>query len=528
VLRGARAPLPTPPRASPSPGAADVNALQAALLSAVAREDYEAAAIARDALGAAAGTPAVPADWAAAGAPPWLADRAARLGFPTPTDVQRRAAAAVGGRKGDAVIISQTGSGKTLAFLVPALAAALADVAPGPNPRLVVVVPTRDLGVQVALLAFKLLGGAVGPRVPGAADNLFSYTGPRGVKVAGVLDEGEAERARESGLDGAAVVVGTPDLLLSTARPGAPPPGSTAVKIVVDEADAVLAMHGDALERLVRGAVDGARAAGGRRPDLVLVGATAAGAAAQGMAAGWLRPDAAIVLGGGLDAAVAGGVDAVSDAGGAGAPAPAFPPVPAGVSHSYVVVDAVDDELPTLARLLRAAAAATGDDAPPPRVVVFVRDAPAAATAGDALRSALWGVHTLAVLLPEGKEPVRAAAALRDGAATLLVATPPAARGLDLPSVAAVYSLGPPTDAADYLHRAGRAGRLGPGAAGGVAVSVVARGADERALLDAAASLGVTLTKVDAPPIEADVRKALDDVFWTRGGRPGGGSDDGE
>ena len=51
--------------------------------------------------------------------------------------------------------------------------------------------------------------------------------------------------------------------------------------------------------------------------------------------------------------------------------------------------------------------------------------------------------------------------AFRDNETTLLLATPAASRGLDLPAVAFVYSLGSPADATDYLHRAGRAGRIG-------------------------------------------------------------------
>lgn len=51
--------------------------------------------------------------------------------------------------------------------------------------------------------------------------------------------------------------------------------------------------------------------------------------------------------------------------------------------------------------------------------------------------------------------------AFRDNAANLLIATPPAARGLDLPEVALVVNLGAPVDSVDYLHRAGRAGRVG-------------------------------------------------------------------
>lgn len=51
--------------------------------------------------------------------------------------------------------------------------------------------------------------------------------------------------------------------------------------------------------------------------------------------------------------------------------------------------------------------------------------------------------------------------AFRDNQATFLLATPSAARGLDLPAVSHVYNLDPPEDGVAYLHRAGRAGRIG-------------------------------------------------------------------
>ncbi len=48
----------------------------------------------------------------------------------------------------------------------------------------------------------------------------------------------------------------------------------------------------------------------------------------------------------------------------------------------------------------------------------------------------------------------------RDNAATFLLATPSASRGLDLPAVSHVYNLTCP-DVTTYLHQAGRAGRIG-------------------------------------------------------------------
>lgn len=51
--------------------------------------------------------------------------------------------------------------------------------------------------------------------------------------------------------------------------------------------------------------------------------------------------------------------------------------------------------------------------------------------------------------------------AFRDNKASFLIATPQAARGLDLPAVSHVYNLDVPEDAVAYLHRAGRSGRIG-------------------------------------------------------------------
>ena len=48
-----------------------------------------------------------------------------------------------------------------------------------------------------------------------------------------------------------------------------------------------------------------------------------------------------------------------------------------------------------------------GQDAPPPRVIVFASNEQAAAAAADPLRTALWGQHTLSVLLPHGEEPIK-------------------------------------------------------------------------------------------------------------------------
>ena len=105
---------------------------------------------------------------------------------PHRAEVQRRAAPALLSGS-DAVIASETGSGKTAAFLLPSLSriAYPPEVYPYDmkGPQLLVLVPTFELGTQVALLVYKLYGGNISTRRPGDPANLFNYMGPRGIKV---------------------------------------------------------------------------------------------------------------------------------------------------------------------------------------------------------------------------------------------------------------------------------------------------------------------------------------------------------
>jgi superfamily II DNA/RNA helicase len=78
-----------------------------------------------------------------------LLDNLARLGYSEPTQVQRAAIPAILAG-GDLLVSSQTGSGKTAAFVLPGLqrlrtASSLA----GKGPRMLVLVPTRELAMQV-------------------------------------------------------------------------------------------------------------------------------------------------------------------------------------------------------------------------------------------------------------------------------------------------------------------------------------------------------------------------------------------
>ena len=144
----------------------------------------------------------------------------------------------------------------------------------------------------------------------------------------------------------------------------------------------------------------------------------------------------------------------------------------------------------------------TGEqDAAPARVMLFADSEAQARALSDPLRTVLWGEHAISVLLPGGTEPIKALHSFRDNQTTLLLATPAAARGLDLPAVSHVYNISPPVDAADYLHRAGRAGRIGSPVRGLITTMVTPE--EVPALLAQAAALGIEIIEEQAtsPPV---------------------------
>ncbi|GAB4823402.1 hypothetical protein N2152v2_010448 [Parachlorella kessleri] len=467
---------------SPSPLELDLNQLQTALNAAIAGENFELAAKIWDVLQQAAGggdaAAATAADWRRLGVLDWLADRAEQLGFRLPTEVQKRSAPVILDRD-DCIIQSQTGSGKTLAFLMPLLSCLLYPPELYPDdlqgPQAVIIVPTRELGVQVVMLIYKLFGGSVNVGIPGTGGNIFQYDGPRGLKVKGLLLDEELELVTQAYyLRGAHVVVGTPELLsaaLHTSE-GAELLQHTQV-VAVDEVDLCFQERPFEMEELLQSACSQQI-----KPTVVFVGATLGdGVAEEAVARGWLQDPVRVVVGEEME-------------------------VPRGLSHRYLVVEE-RRKLAAMARQLRLDLRQQGQDAAPARVMVFASSEDQAQALADPLRTVLWGDHKLSVLLPSGVEPIQALHSFRDNKATLLLATPAAARGLDLPAVSHVYNTAVPADATDYLHRAGRAGRIGSPVAG-LITTIVSPGEEEERLLQLAEELGIELEQEAEPGPELD------------------------
>ncbi|CAN0150779.1 unnamed protein product, partial [Scytosiphon promiscuus] len=161
--------------------------------------------------------------------PGWLLTRLEELGFATPTLVQRQALDVIlGDERSDAVLHAQTGSGKTLAFLLPLFALV------NPSRSAVqglVVVPTRELGLQVA----------------GVAKRLAAGTGPgrdSKIQVMSVLEGSSNKRQRAwAWADPPHIVIGNPENLSRLVTTGAVRVNAVSY-VVVDEVDACLLSEG--------------------------------------------------------------------------------------------------------------------------------------------------------------------------------------------------------------------------------------------------------------------------------------------
>ncbi len=157
--------------------------------------------------------------------PKWLVDRCNFCGFHNPTIVQKRALDVI--FEGDDVVLqAQTGSGKTLAYLIPLLSKI------NPNRaavQAVVCVPTRELGLQVARVAKRLVAGSN-----------KSEENSKKIMVMSVLQGSTNKRQRAwAWAEPPHVVIGTPDELGKMVSKGGIRYNSVEY-VVVDEVDACL------------------------------------------------------------------------------------------------------------------------------------------------------------------------------------------------------------------------------------------------------------------------------------------------
>ena len=331
---------------------------------------------------------------------PPLARALETRGYAEPTDVQARVLAE--GTEGrDLLVSAQTGSGKTVAFglaLAPTLLAGAERLPPPGAPLALVIAPTRELALQVqAELAW--LYAAAGGRVAASVGG----TGVRG-----------EQRALAAGCH---IVVGTPGRLRDHIEHAALDLSQLRA-VVLDEADEMLDMgFRDELEAILD-------AAPGERRTL-LFSATIP------------PPIAALARRYQTDALR---IDTVSR------------DTPhADIDYRAVLVAAHDVERAAVNVLRYFEARAS---------LVFCATREGTKRLHARLLSRGFDAVALSGELSQA-ERTGALQALRDGRASICVATDVAARGLDLPELDLVIHADLPTNKETLLHRSGRTGRAG-------------------------------------------------------------------
>lgn len=318
------------------------------------------------------------------------------FGFTEPTEIQKQTIPVIlSGR--DLMASAETGSGKTAAYALPILQ--MIKGSSERKPRVLVLVPTRELAMQVQ----------------SQFERFSDNSGMRSVTVYGGTGYEKQTRQLRRGVD---VIVATPGRLFDHIERGNADL-SMVTMLVLDEADRMLDMG---FMPQVRKIVDGTN----ERRQTVMFSATI-NKAVERSALEFLEK-----------------------------------PVTVAVNTSQVEPSAIDqriyhvneaDKDALLMQLIK-------EEPDTNSVLVFARTRHKAAKirkklcAGDVRAEEIHGDISQS-------QRERTLARYRDGLFTVLVATDIAARGLDIPAISHVVNYDLPDSAADYVHRIGRTGRAG-------------------------------------------------------------------
>jgi len=337
-----------------------------------------------------------------------LLEALATLGYEEPTPIQAQTVPPlVAGR--DLLGQAPTGTGKTAAFALPILQR-LPEGERGRDPMALVLVPTRELAVQVSEAIHKY-GRGLGARV---------------VPIYGGQPIGRQLHVLDRGVD---VVVATPGRALDHIARGTLRLEGL-VTIVLDEADEMLDMgFADDIEAIL-GAAPAER-------QTVLFSATMP-PRIDGMARRHLQDPVRISLG--RQASAPGGTSPVRQTG-------------------YIVPRG--HKPAALGRIL--------DVESPAAAVVFCRTRAEVDQLTDSLNGRGHRAEALHGGMDQGQRD-RVMGRLRSGAAELLLATDVAARGLDIDQLTHVVNYDVPSAPDSYVHRIGRVGRAGRE---GVAITLI-------------------------------------------------------
>jgi ATP-dependent RNA helicase DeaD len=332
------------------------------------------------------------------------------LGYEEPTPIQKDAIPPLlAGR--DLVGQAATGTGKTAAFALPLLQRTFAmDAQKGKHPRILVLVPTRELAMQVAEAMYRY-GRNLGARV---------------IPIYGGQSITQQFRSLQRGVD---VVVATPGRALDHLRRGTLDLGHVGA-VVLDEADEMLDMgFAEELEAIL-----------GQLPSPRQTALFAATMPKRitAIAERHLEDPARIAI---PEEKLAKGA------------------VPRVRQVAYLVSRA--QKMDALARIL--------DLESPASALVFGRTRGEVETLAQTLNGRGYRAEALHGGMSQ-RDRDRVMRRFREGAAELLLATDVAARGLDIGRLSHVINYDVPPAPESYVHRIGRTGRAGRE---GVAITLV-------------------------------------------------------
>jgi len=398
------------------------------------------------------------------------------------------------------------------------------------TPLALIVVPTRELGVQIAMLLYQLVGGSLkrtSTQMNAGKANMFKYKGPKGVKIGCVLDEEESSFGLKLQTD---IAITTPQYLSKLIADNDVDPTKLRV-VIYDEADLALEetkpsdlsalFDDDADERqytrltfLVGASVTESLGSLAVRSRVIPEGksyiATATSYAPL-KPSKILRTDVsneeALVKSSKSASASLKDLSVCMDP---------------GLVHQRIVAP-LNTGLLTLTRLLRkelkeyeeaVEEGSRENGVQRPRVVVFFPTEVEAKAAIAPLRDAVWGEHKVCVLLPKtGINPLQMMDDFKNNQTSVMIATANSVRGLDFPALTSVYTLYlPMDDPREYVHLAGRVGRVGQmgsvQGAGGRVVSIL-KESDAAKMDELAKELNFKFT--DIAPVEESLFTLTED-----------------
>ena len=391
------------------------------------------------------------------------------------------------------------------------------------SPLALIVVPTRELGVQTALLLYELVGGSIkkNPTDLRGKANMFKYKGPKGIRIGCVLDDEEAEFGLKLQTD---VAITTPKYLSKLMADGDIVPSKLRV-VIYDEAD--LALEETSPSDLALLFDDKAEDREYSRLTF-MVGASVTESLGNLAVRSRILPEGkSWIATATRHAPLLAGKETDSFDESYPSSLVGNQPKTASLKDLNVCLDPglrhervrVGNEtgLLVLTRLLRKELQdydmkfeELGDAAQRPRVVVFFPDEAFAKRSIAPLRDALWGEHKLCVLLPKtGVSPLSIMEQFKNNQTTVMLATPNSVRGLDFPALTHVYTLYLPLDdPREYVHLAGRVGRVGQQGSvrgGGGRVVSVLKDSEAGKMEELAKELGFEFVDVDLTPAKFDV-----------------------